>query len=423
MGRVPGEFPSGVTLTEGSFAVPFVESIEKIEHGPICGEERIDSWVIDNGLVKVEATPMGGSVLSIQKSGHEYLWRNRSGAAYAGAGSETYPLTRGLLQPGGVRLCAVAPEHGLYYDSDWDIDFTADGRGSSIVLAIRDSQENRDLLGDTLSYGFFSVPGSPIPMGRYPVTDAEFRLRITLRPREAFVRLTVSLVNPGRTSIRSEVWLSQTYPIDSDSRIISHQKKRRCKDPWVYETLLDGKFQSSDMALDAASTTPPYVGASGSILRWPPSPIQAGAATDLDKPLDWPSSTGGILYDYPHRDGAYHAVSFGDGRGAAYVTHSDAERPHYTKMWSWGDRDLYDRQEALRRDPPLLGGRPTTEYYEPWGSAFTPAFFEPTEFPPGESSWHALIVPIESGLDRDTTSAELRRRVDEIVDPLVADLP
>ncbi|MEO1367229.1 MAG: hypothetical protein AAFX50_08625 [Acidobacteriota bacterium] len=423
MGRVPAAFPSGVTLTEGSSVIPFVESIEEIERGPICGAERVESWVIDNGLIRVEAAPMGGSVLSIQKSGDEYLWRNRGGTAYSGAGSETYPLTRGVLQPGGVRLCAVAPEHGLYYDSDWDIDFAADGRGSSIVLSITDSRENRDLLHDTLSYGYFSVPGSPIPMGRYPVTDAEFRLEITLRPREDFVRLQVSLVNPGRTPIRSEIWLSQTYPVDTSSRIISHQRKRRCKDPWVHGAMIEGKFQSVDMALDDASTTTPYVGTSGSILRWPPTPTQGGAAADLDKPLDWPSSTGGILYDYPHRDGAYHAVSFGDGRGVAYVTHSDAARPHYTKMWSWGDRALYDRQEALRRDPPLLGGRPTTEYYEPWGSAFTPAFFEPTEFPPGESSWHALIVPIDSGLDRGMKSAQLRRRVDAIVDPLLVDLP
>ncbi|MEO1086554.1 MAG: hypothetical protein AAFY88_20160, partial [Acidobacteriota bacterium] len=91
---MPTDFPSGVTLTRSFFALPFVESIEQIEHGPICGEERVDSWVIDNGLVKVEATPTGGSVLSIEKSGDEYLWRNQGGAAYSGAGSHIYPLTR-----------------------------------------------------------------------------------------------------------------------------------------------------------------------------------------------------------------------------------------------------------------------------------------------------------------------------------------
>ncbi|MEO1087140.1 MAG: hypothetical protein AAFY88_23130, partial [Acidobacteriota bacterium] len=327
------------------------------------------------------------------------------------------------LQPGGLRVGAVAPEHGLYYDSDWDIDFAADKHGSSIILRIKDCQENRDLLRDPLSRGLYvATPESTIPMSKYPVTDAEFRLKITLRPGEGFVRLKVSLVNTRQTPILSEIWLPQTYPINSSSRIISHQRKRRCKDPWVYETLLKGKFRSLDMALDDDSKSPTYADKSGSILSWPPKP-QANLAADLDKPLDWPAATGGILYDYPCRDGAYHAVSFGDGRGAAYVTHSDDERPHYTKMWSWGDRALYDRQEALRRDPPLLGGRPTTEYYEPWGSAFTPAFFEPTEFPPGESSWHALIVPIDSGLHSDETPAELRRRVDEIVDPLVAELP
>lgn len=420
---MPTEFPSGVTLTQSALALPFVESIEQIERGPICGEERVDSWVIDNGLIKVETTPMGGSVLSIEKSGDEYLWRNQGGVAYSGAWSHVYPLTRGLLQPGGLRVGAVTPEHGLYYDSDWDIDFAADGRESSIVLRIEDSQENRDLLRDSLSYGFYAIPGSTIPMSRYPVTDAEFRLKLTLRPGEDFVRLKVSLVNTRRTPILSEIWLPQTYPINSSSRIVSHQRKRRCKDPWVHESMLEGKFQSWDMALDDDSKTPTYANKSGSILGWPPTPAQAGLAADLDKPLDWPSAIGGILYDYPRRDGAYHAVSFGDGRGAAYVTHSDAKRPHYTKMWSWGDRALYDRQEALRQDPPLFGGRPSTEYYEPWGSAFTPAFFEPTEFPPGESSWHALIVPIDSGLASDATSAELRRRVDEIVDPLLIELP
>ena len=56
------------------------------------------------------------------------------------------------------------------------------------------------------------------------------------------------------------------------------------------------------------------------------------------------------MYDYPYMDGNYHAVSFGDRRGVAYVAEeSTPENPHFTKMWSWGNPDIFDREEAARK--------------------------------------------------------------------------
>ncbi len=418
---LPDVFPSGVTIIKSNYALTFVESINNIEDGPIVGREIVDCWVLDNGILKVKAILMGGNVVSIEKGGQEYLWQNREGATYYGRGSDAFPLNRGLILHGGIRVAAVTAEHGLYYDTDWDIDFIADPTGSAIILKIKDTQENRNLLCDILSKGQFLSPGSNVPMSKYPVTDAEFIFTVSLRPGEAFVRLNAALINTKETPVTAEIWLPQTYPVTKNSQIISYQKKRRCKDLWVYMGMLKDNFVVQDMQLDKDNDLPAYQGKNGFIVGCPPNPASWTNA-DLNKPLDWPSGWGGILYDYPRRDGYYHAVSYGDGRGTAYVSISNDKTPHYTKMWSWGNPDIFNRQEALAQNPPLAAGRPKSEYYEPWGSGFNTCFFQPSEFPQGESSWDAFIVPIESGLDSGKTQQELRDVIDQKIEHITPKL-
>ena len=67
------------------------------------------------------------------------------------------------------------------------------------------------------------------------------------------------------------------------------------------------------------------------------------------------------------------------------------------------------------QDPPLAAGRPKTDYYEPWASAFNTAFFELYQFPPGKSSWEARFVPITERLDAEKKQHELRNVVDAAV--------
>jgi len=419
---LPSAFPSGVAITKGTHVLTFVESIANIESGPVIGREVVDAWTLDNGLLKVKAILMGGNLVSIEKDGHEYVWLNKEGATNYGAASNAFPLARGLILHGGIRLAAVTAEHGLYYDTDWDIAFAADEAGSAILFKIKDSQQNRDLLCDPLSKGQFLAQGSDVPMSKYPVTDAEFIFAISLRPGEEFVRLRASLVNTRQTPVLAEMWIPQTYPVTQDSQIISQQKKRRCKDLWVYRGMVKDHFIAQDMQLDEDRNLPVYQGKTGFIVGCPPTPA-SWADADLNKPLQWPTGNGGILYDYPHRDGYYHAVSYGDGRGVAYVSASDEAVPHYTKMWSWGNPDLFNREEAIKQNPPLAAGRPKAEYYEPWGSGFNTAFFEPCEFPAGESSWDAFIVPIDSGLGTGKTQQALRDTVDNKIAPIVQKLP
>lgn len=252
--------------------------------------------------------------------------------------------------------------------------------------------------------------------------------------------------------------MPQTWPITEKSQIISHQEKRRIKgfngayntDNWVMQEMTDNKFSGVlDMGLDPDRKLAQYNGSSpyttkgkegpkdGWVIPFPLSvkgpdewmkktlaPAE-WAKMDLNYPLQWPSSAGGILYDYPFMDGNYHAVSFGeeDGRGIAYVSAEGSENsPRFTKMWSWGNKKFYDREEALKKDPPLAAGRPKTEYYELWPSAFNSAFFELYQFPPGKSSWTARFVPITGGLDPEKKQHELREVVDEAVKEAVRSL-
>lgn len=419
VGEVPDTTSMPVKISQGKYVLTYVESIDQIDSGPVSAQEIVDSWTLDNGNIKVTVVLKGGNLVSIKYKDQEYIWQNIEGATYYGANSDAFPLTRGLILHGGIRVAAGTAEHGLYYDTDWDISFAADTTGSSIILSIQDTQENRDLLVDPLSKGQFSSPGSDVPMSKYPVTDAEYTFTITLKPGEDYVHIKAGLKNTKNEPVSAEIWVPQTYPINRDSQVISEQKKRRCRDIWVYQEMLKDNYLAKDMRLESEEDLQAYKGKdAGFVIGIPPSAIDY-TNPNLDKPLDWPSAGGGILYDYPYRDGTYHAVSFGDGRGAAYVSTSTKEEPHYTKMWSWGNPDLFNRQEALQQDPPLAAGRPKAEYYEPWASAFNTGFFEPSTFIPGEHSWDALIVPIDSGLENHKSRDELQTYVKDKVDNLI----
>lgn len=336
-------------------------------------------------------------------------------------------------------MAAVTAEHGLYYDTEWDLDFevSPSGDSASLIFSIKDTDEARKLLDDPLSTGGFSSWG-PDAMSNYPTTNANFIFKVTLKKGEKFLRTECTVENTTDETIQCEAWMPQTWPITQDSQIISHQKKRRIKghngafvnDTWVLKEMTDGKYSVADMLLDPDSNLPTYSGKAphtikgkgpknGWVIPYPPSPIisETSGEMDLNYPLQWPSAAGGILYDYPTMDGNYHAVSFGDGRGVAYVAaESTAEKPNFTKMWSWGNPALFNREEAAKQDPPLAAGRPKTEYYEPWASGFNTAFFELYQFPANsKKSWEARLVPIAQGLEAGKLQSELRDVVDEAV--------
>lgn len=419
VGIVPNQaFLGTLKIIESTHELTYVKDISHIDTGPISGKELVKAWILDNGLIKAKVILMGGNMVSIvDKDGYEYIWLNKEGATHYGANSNAFPLERGLILHGGIiRLAAVTAEHGLYYDTDWDIEFPkADNNENqvSVVLSIEDTQANRDLIGSPFSSDQFSLIGSSIPMSKYPVTDAIFRFKITLKKDDPYVYVDCSVDNKRDTNIAAEAWLPQTYPITKDSQIISHQKKRRIKDFWVYSAMIKDFFLASDMKLDSIdSSRPDYRDKDGFIIGSPPTSA-SWTKIDLDYPLQWPTSGGGILYDYPTRDGNYHAVSFGDGRGVACVSvPANADSRVYTKMWSWGDPKKFNRTAALEMSPPLAAGRPKAEYYEPWSSAFNTAFFETYSFPKGISNWQSVILPIQKGLSGFKTQSELRQVVD-----------
>lgn len=425
-----GSLPTGdltVNISQTTHNLTYVKSIQDIANGPIDGWEVVSAWELNNGILRVKAILEGGNLVSIQDNhDNEYIWLNKEGATNYGAGSNAFPLQRGLILHGGIRLTAVTPEHGLYYDTDWDISFEHDDDSSSIILSIQDTLENRKALDDGMSVGQYSSPDQPsVPMSKYPVTDAIYTFKITLKKGENFVRLDASLTNTRKVPILSEIWLPQTYPITTASQTISHQNKRRIKDLWVYQSMIKDNFLVIDQSLDNDKNYPSYTGKQGFVLGIPTTPASWFAANaNLLKPLDWPTGVGGILYDYPYRDGYYHGVSFGDeaGRGVAYVTLSDYGTPHYTKMWSWGNPALFNRTFALAQNPPLAAGRPAKEYYEPWGSRYNTAFFEPIEFWPGKHGWEAFIVPFAHGLAVTKTQSELQEVVDEGIEHVIPKL-
>lgn len=372
------------------------------------------AWTLSNEHIEAKVILQGGNIVSLKHKQKEYIWLNIEGATHYGAGTDAFPLARGLILHGGIRLAAVTAEHGLYFDTDWDIRFEKNEaeKSASIILSIQDSHANRDLLIDPLSKKNYCSPGSEVAMSKYPVSNATFQLKITLKSGEEFLRLSPSITTANEDA-DLEAWLPQTYPVNVNSQIISHQKKRRLKDYWVYDSMIKDKFVASDLLLDPEyHHNPEYTGKNGWVVGVPPTPT-SWANNDLNKVLSWPAAGGGILYDYPHRDGDYHAVSFGDGRGVAYVSTSTPTKPHYTKLWSWGDPKLFNRENALKEDPPLAAGRPKAEYYEPWGSAFNTGFFEPYHFVKNRTyGWDSCIVPISAGLDSNLSQVQLRDVVD-----------
>ncbi len=489
--ELPKQDPkNAVKISTGTKKLTYVSDLHKIDSGPISGEETVKAWILENEYLKITGVLLGGNLMGFldKETGKEYLWLNEAGAVGYGAGSNAFPLTRGLFLHGGIRMAAVTAEHGLYYDTDWDLDFEFSKKGdeASLIFSIKDDAKARADLKDELSTGGFSSWSSD-NLKNYPVTDAIFSFKVTLRKGEKFLRTECTVENTRGEPVQAEAWMPQTWPISESSQIISHQKKRRIKagkaayvaDNWVMQAMIKDKYVANDMGLDPDSKLPQYNGSGpyttkgkegpkdGWVISYPPSqmgptkdmilrskgklpkpqseedqlagkpveyfdswwPPEDVYKMDLDYPLQWPSDQGGILYDYPFMDGNYHAVSFGeywkdgegktreeDGRGIAYVSlEGSRENPRFTKMWSWGNKKMFDRDEANKRDPPLAAGRPLTEYYEPWASAFNSAFFELYQFPPGKSSWEARFVPITGGLTKDKKQHELREVVDDAV--------
>lgn len=429
---------NAVKISKSTKELPYVQDINHIDSGPISGKEVVEAWVLENEYLSIKGVLLGGNLMGFvdKETNEEYLWLNKEGAVGYGANSNAFPLTRGLFLHGGIRMAAVTAEHGLYYDTEWDLEFetSPSGDSASLIFTIQDTDEARALLNDPLSTGGFSS-WTPEPMKNYPTTNATFKFKVTLRKGEKFLRAECTVENDSDEPIQAEAWMPQTWPVTKDSQIISHQKKRRIKgqsgayvtDSWVMAEMINDKFVATDMGLDTDSDLPQYNGSgpyttygkegpkNGWVMPYPPTPLNG--MTDMNYPLQWPSAAGGIMYDYPYMDGNYHAVSFGDGRGVAYVAEeSTPENPHFTKMWSWGNPDLFDREAAAKKDPPLAAGRPATEYYEPWASGFNSAFFELYQFPAkSKKSWEARFVPIAEGLDTDKKQHELREVVDEAV--------
>lgn len=447
-----------VKISTAEKKLTYVETIEKIESGPISGEETVDAWVLENEHLAIKGVLLGGNLMGFvdKATEKEYLWLNKEGAVGYGAESSAFPLQRGLFLHGGIRMAAVTAEHGLYYDTDWDLDFevSSSGKEASLIFSIQDTAEARKQLNDPLSKKGFSSWG-PEAMSNYPVTDAIFTFKVTLKAGEKFLRTECTVENTRVEPIQAEAWMPQTWPITEDSQIISHQKKRRIKggngayvtDNWTMKEMITEKYTAMDMGLDADRNLTQYNGSApyttkgkegpkdGWVVPFPPSQLgptqwmkenledRYWGKMDLNYPLQWPSGDGGILYDYPFMDGNYHAVSFGDGRGVAYVSAEGSENsPRFTKMWSWGSKKFFNREEAAKKDPPLAAGRPVTEYYEPWASAFNSAFFELYQFPPGKSSWTARFVPITGGLEPGKKQHVLREVVDEAVKEAVRSL-
>lgn len=431
-----------VKIYEDSKELTYVADIKNIETGPISAREVVKAWVLENEFLSIKGVLLGGNLMGFhdKEANKEYLWLNKEGAVGYGAKSDAFPLTRGLFLHGGVRMAAVTAEHGLYYDTEWDLDFeiSPSGDSASLIFSIQDTDDARRLLHDPLSCGGFSSWDENNPMKNYPTTNANFIFKVTLKKGEKFLRTECIVENTTDETIQCEAWMPQTWPITKDSQIISHQKKRRIKgqngafvtDTWVLKEMMNDKYVVADMGLDPDSNLAIYNGSApfsikgrgpknGWVVPYPPTPIitKESGDMDLNYPLQWPSAAGGILYDYPYMDGNYHAVSFGDGRGVAYVAaESTPEKPNFTKMWSWGNKDLFDRDAAAKKDPPLAAGRPKTEYYEPWASGFNSAFFELYQFPANsKKSWEARLVPIAKGLDADKKQHELREVVDKAV--------
>jgi len=377
----------GVTQKEIKHELTFVKNLGEIELGkPTLPSQYVKAIELENNVgLKIKAMAEGGNMVGLTIGDDPYgayVWDNKEGACYYGPNSNAFPLKRGLILHGGVRFAAVTAEHGLYYDIDWDMTTFGNDFERSIQLQIQDTEAsrarafNRD--GKETENPGFSVGqfnrndggGSPgESMGKYPVTNLIFTYTITVRKDEDFVRLNMKVTNPTDKTAHSEAWLPITCPIRKESQILSDQKMRWRRDEVYFGNMANMVDCNSD------------------------------DYKQFHKPLDW--ETAGIFYDFPCKDGYFHGVTTATpGQAIVYVTPSDT--PHFTKMWSWGDKDNFDREKELAKQPPLGAGRPYQEYYEPWSSGLSYAFFQTRQFEPKMSySWEVALLPIQGGLTSD----------------------
>lgn len=222
------EASATVKISTSTKELPYVQDIHHIDSGPISAKEVVEAWVLENEYLSIKGVLLGGNLMGFvdKESNEEYLWLNKEGAVGYGANSNAFPLTRGLFLHGGIRMAAVTAEHGLYYDTEWDLDFetSPSGDSASLIFSIQDTDAARALLNDPLSTGGFSS-WSPEPMKNYPTTNATFKFKVTLRKGEKFLRTECIVENDSDECIQAEAWMPQTWPVTKDSQIISHQKK------------------------------------------------------------------------------------------------------------------------------------------------------------------------------------------------------
>jgi len=377
----------GVTVKEIKHELTFVRNLGEIELGkPTLPSEHVKAIELENNVgLKVKAMAEGGNMVGLTIGDDpygSYVWDNKEGACYYGPQSNAFPLKRGLILHGGVRFAAVTAEHGLYYDIDWDMKTFGNDFERSIQLSIQDTEASRKRAYDRdgkekenpgFSVGQFNrqdVANSPDEqITKYPVTNLIYTYTITVRKDEDFVRLNMKVSNPTDKTAHAEAWLPITIPIKQDSHVLSDQKMRWRRD----EVYFGDKANMVDCNSEDYKV--------------------------YHKPLDWP--TAGIFYDFPCKDGYFHgATTVNPGQAVVYVTPDTT--PHYTKMWSWGDKANFDREKELAKQPPLGAGRPYQEYYEPWSSGFSYAFFQTRQFEPKMSySWEVALLPIQGGLTSD----------------------
>jgi hypothetical protein len=384
----------GVTFTTSTHRLYYVPSINDIAYDavgvPAADFQDVNAYELQNSLgVRVKVIAQGATLVELSTwdgaKRTNYLWDNIEGGTYYGENTNNFPLKRGMIVNGGARFTAVAPEHGLYYDTDWDVSVDiAQPDQKSIVLSIVDNEENRNRAANTappyptnqekvlgLSNGQFSR-GDGADMSRYPTTDMKFSLFVTLRDDEDFVRLRMAVTNPDETEPKwGEAWLPMFFPISEDSTILSRQKQRWRRDSWC---------------LDAET----------------PNVVDWADYEFLHKPLQWPM--GCIFYDVPSMQGNYHGVTTvpAEGKGVVYYTAGNSD--HYTKLWSWGMRGAEGND---------LVGRPASNYYEPWSGGTSFAFFQTRAFQPQtELSWEIAILPIAGGLTTDKGIDELNAFVE-----------
>jgi hypothetical protein len=105
--------------------------------------------------INLKAMSCGANMVALNVSDIRYVWENLEGAVYYGADTSNFPNRRGLGLNGGVRFAAVCAEHGLDYDSEWEVSFsdqtTVEGKLSkSVIFALVDHEERLQYAGETI---------------------------------------------------------------------------------------------------------------------------------------------------------------------------------------------------------------------------------------------------------------------------------